>query len=255
MKRRLIHMANAENKKLIVALDVETASQARQLVNALRGIAGMFKIGPQLFTASGPTLVREIVDSGERVFLDLKFHDIPNTVAAAGVEATRLGVSMFNLHAAGGSEMMRRTATAVADCAASEGIPRPLILGVTLLTSADADTLAEIGFGSEPATFVQRLALLAEASGLDGVVASPREVRIVRSAVKKPDFVVVTPGVRPSGSVLFDQKRVTTPNDAVMAGADYIVVGRPILDAPDPALAAQQIIEELETSAANSVGI
>jgi orotidine-5'-phosphate decarboxylase len=236
-------MTKPENNKLIVALDVETASEACRLVKALHGIVGMFKIGSQLFTAAGPTLVREIVDSGERVFLDLKFHDIPNTVAAAGVAATRLGVSMFNVHAAGGSEMMRRTTDSVAECAASEGIPRPLILAVTVLTSADRATLAEIGFGLEPATLVQRLALLAEASGPDGVVASPQEVGIVRSVVKKADFLVVTPGVRPSGSVLFDQKRVSTPREAVLAGADYIVVGRAILEAPDPAQAAQQIIE------------
>ncbi len=246
-------MENAGNNKLIVALDVETASEARRLVSALRGMVGMFKIGSQLFTAAGPALVREIIDSGERVFLDLKFHDIPNTVAAAGVEATRFGVSMFNLHAAGGSEMMRRTANTVAECSNSEGLPRPLIIAVTVLTSADAGTLAEIGYSLDPAVLVPRLALLAEASGMDGVVASPREVGIVRSAVKKPDFVVVTPGVRPTGSALFDQKRVTTPREAVLAGADYIVVGRPILEAPDPAQAAQKIIDELGISAANSM--
>jgi len=242
-------------KKLIVALDVENVQKAREFLHALRGMVGMFKIGSQLFTAAGPALVREIIDSGERVFLDLKFHDIPNTVAAAGVEATRLGVSIFNLHAAGGSEMMRRTANTVAECAASEGLPRPLIIAVTVLTSADAGTLAEVGASLDPAVLVPRLALLAEASGMDGVVASPREVGIVRSAVKKPDFVVVTPGVRPTGSAVFDQKRVTTPREAVLAGADYIVVGRPILEAPDPAQAAQKIIDELEISAANSVTI
>ena len=248
-------MKKAPNNRLIIALDVETASKARELVHGLRGMAGMFKIGMQLFTATGPSLVREIIDSGERVFLDLKFHDIPNTVAAAGVAATRLGVSMFNLHASGGSEMMRRTANSVAECATSEGLRRPLIVAVTILTSADAGTLAEVGFNSEPAELVPRLALLAEASGMDGVVASAREVGVVRSAVKKPDFVVVTPGVRPTGAALFDQKRVTTPREAVLAGADYIVVGRPILEAPDPAQAAQQIVDELETNAANSVTI
>jgi orotidine-5'-phosphate decarboxylase len=246
-------MENAKNSKLIVALDVETASEARRLVNTLRGLVGMFKVGSQLFTASGPTLVREIIDSGERVFLDLKFHDIPNTVAAAGVEATRLGVSIFNLHATGGSEMMRRTVSTVAECAASEGLPRPLIIAVTVLTSADAGTLAEVGYSLDPAVLVPRLALLAEASGMDGVVASPREVGIVRSVVKKSDFLVVTPGVRPTGSALLDQKRVTTPREAVQAGADYIVVGRPILEAPDPAQAAQKIIDELEINATNSV--
>lgn len=238
--------------KLIVALDVDSAARARDLFQTLRGVVGMFKVGSQLFTAAGPDLVSEIVNSGERVFLDLKFHDIPNTVTAAGIEATRLGVSIFNVHAAGGSEMMRRTAAAVAECADSEKLTRPSIIAVTVLTSADTSTLAELGYSSEPAQLVTRLALLAEASGMDGVVASPHEVSIIRSAVKTPDFIVVTPGVRPAGSSSFDQKRVTTPRDAIMAGADYIVVGRPILEAADPARAARQIIEEMEIAAANS---
>ena len=244
-----------KTNKLIVALDVENAQKARELVSMLRGIVGMFKIGSQLFTAAGPALVREIVGSGERVFLDLKFHDIPNTVAAAGVEATRLGVSIFNLHAAGGSEMMRRTAETVAECAASEGLTRPSIIAVTVLTSANAATLAEVGYSADPEELVPRLALLAEASGMDGVVASPREVSMIRSVVKKPDFIVVTPGVRPTGSALFDQKRVTTPREAMIAGSDYIVVGRPIIEAPNPAEAAQQIIDQMEISAASSVMI
>lgn len=248
-------METAEKNKLIVALDVETASEARRLTSALRGMVGMFKIGSQLFTAAGPDLVREIVRSGERVFLDLKYHDIPNTVACAAVEATRLGVSIFNLHAAGGGEMMRHTANAVAECAASEGLNRSLIIAVTVLTSANTATLAEVGYGLEPEELVQRLALLAEACGLDGVVASPREVAIIRSVVKKPEFIVVTPGVRPTGSALFDQKRVTTPREAMMTGADYVVVGRPILDAPDPAQAARQIIAEMQMTATNSVTI
>ncbi len=241
--------------KLVVALDVDNAQKARDLLNALRGVVGMFKIGMQLFTAEGPALVREIIDSGERVFLDLKYHDIPNTVAHAGTEATRLGVSIFNLHAAGGSEMMRRTADSVAECAEAEGLPRPLVIAVTVLTSANETALAEIGYASAPEELVPRLALLAEASGMDGVVASPHEISIIRAAVKKPAFVVVTPGVRPTGAALFDQKRVTTPREAILAGADYIVVGRPILDAPDPAQAAQQILGEMGLSAANSVTI
>ena len=244
-----------KTNKLIVALDVDSAQKATELVSALRGIAGMFKIGMQLFTAAGPALVREIISSGERVFLDLKYHDIPNTVALAGVEATRLGVSIFNIHAAGGSEMMLRTADSVAECAAAEGLSRPLVIAVTILTSANESVVAEVGFGSTPAELVPRLALLAEASGMDGVVASPREVGIVRTVVKRPDFVVVTPGVRPAGAVIFDQKRVTTPREAILAGADYIVVGRPILDALDPAQAAQQILDELELSEANRATI
>lgn len=239
--------------KLIVALDVDTVQQARTLAKILSGIAGMFKIGSQLFTAAGPDFVRDLVDAGERVFLDLKFHDIPNTVAAAGREATRLGVSIFNVHAAGGSEMMQRTARAVDETSAVEGLPRPSIIAVTVLTSANDATLAEIGFPPDADAVVQRLALLTEASGLDGVVASPKEVAIVRAAVNNPGFIIVTPGVRPAGATADDQKRVTTPREAVAAGADYIVVGRPIIQAKDPARAAQQVIEEIESAVAKSL--
>ena len=241
--------------KLIVALDVDNAQKALQLVAALRGIPGMFKIGMQLFTSAGPDLVREIIRSGERIFLDLKYHDIPNTVALAGVEATRLGVSIFNLHATGGSEMMSRTAEAVSECAHAEGIARPLVLAVTILTSANDDIVAEVGFASDPSKLVPRLALLAETSGMDGVVASPREITVIRTAVKRPAFVVITPGVRPAGATFFDQKRVATPREAIEAGADYIVVGRPILEASDPARATQQILDEMASSAASSLTI
>ncbi|MEA2446195.1 MAG: orotidine-5-phosphate decarboxylase [Thermoleophilales bacterium] len=239
--------------KLIVALDVKTAPEAQRLVDMLRGIVGMFKIGSQLFTATGPTFVREIVNSGEQVFLDLKFHDIPNTVAAAGVEATRLGISIFNVHAAGGSEMMRRTAGAVSESADSEGLIRPSIIAVTVLTSADQETLTEVGWTTSPESVVRNLSLLAETAGLDGVVASPREVGIVRSAVKKAGFIVVTPGVRPVGAALGDQSRVTTPREAIDAGADYLVVGRPIIEAPDPVSAALQIVDEMETGSTNKI--
>jgi len=239
------------SRKLIVALDVDTAARARELVAALRGIVGMFKIGSQLFTAAGPDLVREIVGSGERVFLDLKFHDIPNTVAAAGVEAARMGVSIFNVHAVGGSEMMHRTAEAVGKCVDDEGLTKPQIIAVTVLTSSNQTTLTEVGFDSGPADLVRHLALLAEAAGMDGVVASPQEVGLVREAVKKPGFVIVTPGVRPAGADSGDQRRVTTPREAIIAGADYLVVGRPILDAPDPARAAEQIVHEMKITSEN----
>lgn len=241
---------NAVENKLIVALDVETADEARRLVDSLRGIAGMFKIGSQLFTAAGPDLVLEFIKAGEKIFLDLKFHDIPNTVAAAGVEATRLGVAMFNVHAVGGSTMMRRTAAAVAECAEREGLVRPAILGVTVLTSSNDTTLEEIGVREKPDEMVARLAQLAAHSGLDGVVASAREVSLVRDAVTKPGFIVVTPGVRPAGTDNDDQARVMSPREAIAAGADYLVVGRPIIAAPDPARAAQQIIDEMQSSAA-----
>jgi len=241
---------NTSRNKLIIALDVETPTEARRLVESLRGLAGMFKVGSQLFTSAGPELVREIVNSGERVFLDLKFHDIPNTVAAAAVEATRLGVSMFNVHASGGSAMMRRTAEAVRECGVRERIAPPIIMGVTVLTSSDETTLGEVGLTERTDQLVMRLAQLAANSGLDGVVASAREVSLVRKAVSRSPFVIVTPGVRPTGSSTDDQSRVMTPREAIDAGADYIVVGRPILRAPDPVLAAQQVIAEMQSSVA-----
>ncbi|MBA2702287.1 MAG: orotidine-5'-phosphate decarboxylase [Blastocatellia bacterium] len=238
--------------KLIVALDLETADGARRLISSLHGIAGMFKIGSQLFTAAGPDFVKEIIKAGEKIFLDLKFHDIPNTVAAAGVEATRLGVSMFNVHAGGGRAMMRRTAEAVAECAVGEGLARPVILGVTVLTSSDDATLKEIGVREKVDEMVARLAKLTADSGLDGVVASAREVSLVRAAVAKPGFIVVTPGVRPAGAGKDDQARVMSPREAIAAGADYLVVGRPIVAAPDPARAAQLIVDEMQSNAAGS---
>lgn len=239
-------MNHSAKDKLIVVLDVETAREALQLFALLKDVAGMFKIGSQLFTAEGPGIVREIVGAGGRVFLDLKFHDIPNTVAAAAVEATRLRVSLFTIHACGGSEMMRRTAEAVTETSLREDIPRPVVLGITVLTSADEKILAEIGLTSNTLSQVERMARLAADSGLDGVVASPHEVGIVREAVGRPDFVVVTPGVRPAGASQDDQRRVMTPARAVRAGADYLVIGRPILKSPDPASAARKIIEEME---------
>jgi orotidine-5'-phosphate decarboxylase len=240
-------MTHSTKNRLIVALDVETAREAFNLFCALREVAGMFKIGSQLFTAEGPGIVRDIVHAGGRVFLDLKFHDIPNTVAAAGVEATRLGVAIFNVHACGGSEMMQRTAEMVALTAEREKISRPQVIGVTVLTSADDSTLAEAGFSSNTESQVKRLARLAAASGLDGVVASPHEVRLVRETIEQRDFVIVTPGVRPAGISYDDQRRVMTPAEAVRAGADYLVVGRAILKADDPARAAREMIEEMKS--------
>ena len=236
-------MEPAENK-LIVALDVDSVKQARQLVAQLRDVVGMFKVGSQLFTAAGPELVREIVSAGNKVFLDLKFHDIPNTVAAAAVEATRLGVAIFNVHACGGSEMMERTAYAVAETSQQERLTKPAVIAVTLLTSANTTTLREIGIHAQPDELVTHLAQMAASAGLDGVVASAMEAPAIRIATA-PDFLIVTPGVRPAGATAGDQKRITTPREAVERGADYIVVGRPILDARDPVQAAAQIIEEI----------
>jgi orotidine-5'-phosphate decarboxylase len=239
--------------KLIIALDVETAEEARRLVSLLGAEAGMFKVGSQLFTAAGPELVREVVTRGGRVFLDLKFHDIPNTVAAACREAVRLGVTLFNVHAAGGGEMMRRAAEATFETAERENLTRPKLIAVTVLTSANAGVLRETGVAGELEAQVKRLAELAAASGLDGVVASPHEIGAVRSVVAREDFLLVTPGVRPANSPQDDQRRVMTPSEAVRAGADYIVVGRAILNAADPQRAAREIVEEMERAAAEDL--
>ena len=243
--------ANAKAKeKLIVALDVETADEAKRVFAELRGEAGMFKVGSQLFTAAGPELVRSLVSAGARVFLDLKFHDIPNTVAAACREAVRLGVSLLNVHAAGGSEMMRRAAEAVSEEAARLGVGRPSLIAVTVLTSMDAAALAESGVeANHVEQQVARLARLAAESGLDGVVASPHEIRVVREAAGRGGFLVVTPGVRPASVSHDDQKRVMTPAEAVAAGADFVVIGRAILRAADPLRAARDVVAEMEGAA------
>lgn len=232
---------------MIVALDVETPDEARAIVRELGVDAAAFKIGLQLFTAVGPGFVREIA-AGNRVFLDLKFHDIPNTVAKAGVEAARLGVWMFNVHASGGGEMMRNTVHEVQAACARESIPPPLILGVTVLTSSDANTLREIGIERSVADRVLNLTRLTAECGLDGVVASPLEVSLVRAAVEDPDFVIVTPGVRPESATKDDQKRVTTPSRAASEGADYLVVGRPILRSTDRLSALRQIQNEIDAA-------
>lgn len=238
---------NSAKEKLIVALDVDSAARALELFDQLRDVVGMFKIGSQLFTAAGPDIVRRIVAQGGRVFLDLKFHDIPNTVAGASIEATRLGVSIFNVHASGGLEMMQRAAEAVSSTSEHEGLVRPRLIAVTVLTSQDAASLNQIGFAQGPASLVAHLATLAERAGLDGVVASPEEIKIIRETVANPTFLIVTPGIRPSGAA-DDQRRVMTAGDALSAGADYLVVGRPILRAADPAQAAANLISEIESA-------
>ena len=242
-------------EKLIVALDVESADEALRLYGELRHEAGMFKVGSQLFTSAGPDLVRRLVDEGARVFLDLKFHDIPNTVAAAAREAVRLGVTLFNVHAAGGSEMMRRAAEATVEEAARLGVKKPSLIGVTVLTSMDADTLSETGVAaSNVEEQVRRLARLTDAAGLDGVVASPHEIIPVREAVGRAGFLVVTPGVSPTAAAYADQKRVTSPSEAARRGADFIVVGRAILNSPDPAAAARAVVEEMENGRVSQRG-
>ncbi len=241
--------SRSAKERLIVALDVETADEAQRVFESLREHAGMFKVGSQLFTSAGPEVVRRITSGGGRVFLDLKFHDIPNTVAAACREAVRLGVSLFNVHAAGGSEMMRRAAEATGEEAARLGVAKPHLVGVTVLTSADHTLFAETGIESASVEAqVTRLAALANESGLDGVVASPHEIASVRAAVAREDFLIVTPGVRPARSAHDDQKRVMTPAEATRRGADFIVVGRAILKDEDPLRAAEQILAEMEAA-------
>lgn len=243
-------MTNKE--KLIVALDV-TPDEARTLTRELKGVVHTFKIGSQLFTMSGPKIVEEVLATGANVFLDLKFHDIPHQVAGAASSATGLGVSMFTIHASGGREMMRRAVESVAETADKKQIKAPAIIAVTVLTSMDATSLAEVGVSETPEKNVLGLLKLAVASSVDGVVASPLEAAAIRSAFPNEDLLVVTPGIRPgytkdkdSKLASDDQKRVATPKMSLAAGADYLVVGRPITSAPEPAEVAKAIITEME---------
>ncbi len=231
--------------RLIVALDVDSVDRATALVDALAGQVTRFKIGSQLFTSAGPSAVEATRKRGGEVFLDLKFHDIPNTVEGAAREAVRLGVFMFNVHASGGRAMMGAAALGAAEAAKALGVPRPLVIAVTVLTSLDRTALAgELHVASSVEGHVLHLCSLAREAGLDGNVASPNEIRAVRNAMG-PGWAVVTPGVRPAGSDRQDQARVATPRSAVQAGADYLVVGRPITGAPDPAGAAAAVLAEM----------
>jgi len=234
--------------QLLVALDVESARRAVDLAGALRGVAGGVKIGSRLFTLEGPTLVRRLADAGHRVFLDLKFHDIPNTVAQAVEAAVHTGAWMINVHASGGVPMMQAAARAAREAAARLDRPQPLIIAVTVLTSMDAPTLAQTGIERPLLDQVLSLARLAHEAGLDGVVASPQETTAIRAACG-PQFAVVTPGIRgaSAAAVKDDQARTMSPADAIRAGATYIVVGRPIISAPDPRAAAEAIARELAT--------
>ena len=238
--------APAPKDRVLVALDVETLEAAQALLDRLAGAVSGVKIGSQLFTAAGPAAVEAALKRDLRVFLDLKFHDIPTTVAGAVREATRLGVFMLNVHASGGAAMLRAAAEAATKAAADLRAPRPICLGVTVLTSLDRHALdRELGVSANVETHVLRLAELARDGGLDGCVASAQEIRLLRMALG-PRWVIVTPGIRPAerGD---DQKRVATPEAAVRAGADYLVIGRPITAAPDPAAAAATILAALET--------
>ena len=236
-------------EKLIIALDVDTPTKALDLVKQLHSVAGMFKVGSQLFTSAGPQIVRDIIALDSKVFLDLKFHDIPHQVAGAARSAAELGVSLFTIHASGGSEMMQRAVEAVAEVGEKDGT-RSAVLAISVLTSMDATTLSQIGVTSTPSESVNRLVKLAEASGVDGVVASPQEIESIRQAVPNPKFLVVTPGIRPANNETTreDQKRVATPAAAIEAGASYLVVGRPITGAPDPIAAAHAIVAEMQSA-------
>ncbi len=235
---------------LIVALDFDSLKSALKFAQQIADVVGMFKIGSQLFTAAGPAAVREIAALGPGIFLDLKFHDIPNTVAGAVLStAAMTGVQLVNVHALGGHAMLHAAVQAI--CAGQPmGADRPRLLAVTILTSMDQKAMREVGIGGPPKTRVVKLAKLAKSSGVDGVVASVQEARAIRKACGR-DFLIVTPGVRPkdndSGTAAKtdDQARTATPTEAIKAGADFLVVGRPITAAPDPRAAAQSIVDEI----------
>lgn len=235
----------AGSEKLIIALDVSSRTSALALVEQLGEFAAMFKIGSQLYAAEGPDIVREIVLRGCRIFLDLKFHDIPNTVSAAALEVMRLGVSMMTIHALGGRQMMQNVIEQLEAESKGTNRDRPKVIAVTVLTSANASQLAEMGL-SDPQSLVLNLSRLAKSCGVDGVVASTREIETIRTNVKQDGFLIVTPGIRPIGSSLDDQERIATPAEAVRAGADYIVVGRPIIGAKSPRQAALDMIKEIQ---------
>lgn len=243
-------------KKIIVALDVQNAQAAREIIAELKDEIGAFKIGLQLFTAAGASFVREVSDTNIKVFLDVKFHDIPNTVAKAALEVARLGVWMFNVHAGGGSEMMRKTVEEVKMFCEKENLTAPKIIGVTVLTSSNQKTLFETGVQKKIDEQVLNLANLTANCGLDGVVASPHEARLIRENIENKNFLIVTPGIRNSEKQLSessktatyeDQKRVMSATDAVRAGSDYLVIGRPILQAGNKISAVREIVKDLES--------
>lgn len=232
-------------ERLIVALDVDNEKKAILLVELLKKDVKFFKVGLELFSSCGPDIVKKIKEKGCRIFLDLKLHDIPNTVAKTAAALTRLGVGIINVHALGGGEMMRSACEAVKTEAKKLAIEKPKLIAVTILTSMDENNLMKIGINDNMEIQVLRLARLAKDSGLDGIVASPAEVKLIRKALGK-DFLIVTPGVRPLWADTNDQKRIATPKEAIDNGADFIVVGRPITESPEPCVAARRIIEEIQ---------
>jgi len=234
---------DALKDRLIIALDVSRASEAQKIVSEVAETASTYKVGKQLFTAEGPQVVRDLVASGRKVFLDLKFHDIPNTVAEAVKSAAALNVSMLTVHASGGSKMLRAAAEA-----AAQSSSKPLILAVTVLTSLSDEDLQELGLPVGVADQVLRLAGIARNAGIGGIVASAHEAYALRRDLGT-GFAIVTPGVRPAGAEIGDQVRVVTPADAIRAGASHIVVGRPITGNPHPAQAAKRILQEMGAAA------
>jgi orotidine-5'-phosphate decarboxylase len=229
--------------QLLIALDVDDGARALELASTLRGVAGGFKVGSRLFTAEGPPIVRALGERGDRVFLDLKFHDIPNTVAGAVAAAAGLGVWMLDVHAAGGAAMMRAARDAAVAAASRRRAAPPIVVAVTVLTSLDERALEDTGVPRTPLEQVERLAALAQDAGLDGVVASPLEIGAIRRRCGA-SFTIVTPGIRAKGA-RDDQARTMGPADALAAGADYLVVGRPVIAAPDPRAAAEEIVQAL----------
>lgn len=228
--------------KIFVALDVENKEKALEIVGDLRGLGACFKIGKQLFTSTGSELVREIVGMGEDVFLDLKYHDIPNTVAKAGAAAAQLGVKIFNVHASGGRKMMEAVREEM-----NKLTNPPLVLAVTILTSLGEEDIREVGFDRTIPEQIARLAKLAKDSGMDGVVASPLEIELIRETCGR-DFKILTPGIRPAFAAVNDQKRIATPAEALRKGADYLVIGRPITAAENRREAFLKILEECKNA-------
>ena len=228
--------------KIFVALDVENKKKALEIVSDLRGLGACFKIGKQLFTSTGPELVKEIVSMGEDVFLDLKYHDIPNTVAKAGAAAAELGVKIFNVHASGGRKMMEAVRSEM-----DKLTNPPLVLAVTILTSLGEEDIREVGFDRTIPEQIAKLARLAKDSGMDGVVASPLEIELIRETCGK-DFKILTPGIRPAFAAVNDQKRIATPAEALRKGADYLVIGRPITAAENRRDAFLKILEECKNA-------
>jgi len=238
-------------EKLIVALDVPTFEKAQEMIETLSPVVQIFKVGMQLYTACGPKIIEVIHTKGAKVFLDLKFHDIPNTVAKVAEVATELGVFMFNVHAAGGEEMMRAALKASEEKAKSLNIDRPIIIAVTVLTSFSQEGFDQTyGSPRQIAEQVKHFALMAKRAGLDGVVASAHEIELIRQ-ICGDDFVIVTPGIRPAEADKQDQKRTMTPQEAIQTGSSYLVIGRPILAAPSPSDAAEKILQEISTSASS----